>query len=176
VDYGSGMAPPSSAASAERQFADYCCELLASVGPCTARRMFGGWGLSVGGPAAADRLNIAIIAWDTLYLKASAETEPQWVAAGGKPFRYEARGKTMKLNYYTAPDEAMESAQLMAPWARLALQSALKARKVPAARSRGYQISSKAADADKDAHHQPGQRARRVAQRKTRAAQGQAQV
>jgi DNA transformation protein len=31
------------------------------------------------------------------------------------------------MNYYSAPDLALESPQLMAPWARLALQSALKA-------------------------------------------------
>lgn len=108
--------------AADREFADYCCELLAAVGPCTARRMFGGWGIATGG------LNLAIIAWDTLYLKANEETRPRFLAAGCRPFAYEARGKTMQLNYYSAPDEAMESAQLMAPWARLALEAALTAR------------------------------------------------
>lgn len=112
----------------DREFADYCCELLASVGPCTARRMFGGWGIATGG------LNVAIIAWDTLYLKANADTTPQWLAAGGRPFTYEARGKTHQLLYYTAPDDAMESPQHMASWARLALEAALKARKPPAKR------------------------------------------
>ena len=34
----------------------------------------------------------------------------------------------MSMNYYSAPDEAMESPQLMAPWARLALEAALLAR------------------------------------------------
>jgi DNA transformation protein len=34
----------------------------------------------------------------------------------------------MSMNYYSAPDDAMESPQLMAPWARLALEAALKAR------------------------------------------------
>jgi hypothetical protein len=29
-------------------FADYCCELLASVGPCERKRMFGGFGISTG--------------------------------------------------------------------------------------------------------------------------------
>ena len=35
----------------------------------------------------------------------------------------------MKLNYHTPPDEAMDSPALMAPWAQLALQAALAARK-----------------------------------------------
>ncbi len=117
--------------SVQQDFANYCCELLASVGPCVARRMFGGWGISTNG------LNIAIIAWDTLYLKVDAESEPRWAAAGCKPFVYEAKGKAMKLNYYSAPADALESPQLMAPWARQALDCALKARSVQGKRARG---------------------------------------
>lgn len=112
----------------DREFADYCCELLASVGPCTARRMFGGWGIATGG------LNIALIIREVLYLKANADSTANWEAAGGRPFTYEARGKTHQLLYYTAPDDAMESPQHMASWARLALEAALKARKPPAKR------------------------------------------
>jgi DNA transformation protein len=104
-------------------FVLHACELLSSIGPCKAVRMFGGWGVSVEG------MNVAIIAWDTLYLKTNADTQPQWLAAGGKPFRYEAKGKPMNLNYHTPPDEALESPALMAPWARLALQAAVAARK-----------------------------------------------
>ncbi len=110
-------------AAPDRAFADHCCELLSGVGPCVARRMFGGWGISTEG------LNIAIIAWETLYLKASPETEAHWRAAGCEPFVYEAKGKAMQLRYYTAPAEAMDSPALMLPWARLALQAALAARK-----------------------------------------------
>ena len=104
-------------------FASYACELLCGVGPCVAKRMFGGWGISV------DGMNIALIAWDTLFLKTNAETEPQWLAAGAEPFIYEAKGKRMKLNYHTPPAEALESPALMLPWARLALAAAVAARK-----------------------------------------------
>jgi len=104
-------------------FVLHACELLASLGPCKAVRMFGGYGISI------DGMNVAIIAWDTLYLKTNPATEPQWLAAGGKPFVYEAKGKPMKLNYHTPPDEALDSPALMAPWARLALQAALAARR-----------------------------------------------
>jgi DNA transformation protein and related proteins len=101
----------------------HACELLASLGACKAVRMFGGYGVSV------DGMNVALIAWDTLYLKTNATTEAQWLAAGGKPFIYEGKGKPMKLNYHTPPDEALDSPALIAPWARLALQAALEARK-----------------------------------------------
>lgn len=104
-------------------FASYACELLSGLGPCVAKRMFGGWGISV------DGMNIGIIAWDTLFLKTNAETEPQWLAVGAEPFVYEAKGKRMKLNYHTPPAEALESPALMLPWARLALQAAVAARK-----------------------------------------------
>lgn len=117
-------------ASPDDDFARYCCELLARVGPCKARRMFGGWGISTEG------LTFAIIAWDTLYLKTDAASEPRFLAAGGKPFVYEARGKAMKMNYHTAPEDAMESPQLMAPWALQALDCALKAAAARAPRAR----------------------------------------
>lgn len=118
------------ASSPDREFAEHCCELLAAAGPCTARRMFGGWGISTGG------LNIALIAWDRLYLKANEETRARFLEAGCQPFRYEARGRAMQLDYYTAPEQAMDAPQPMAPWARLALEAALKARAAPARRPR----------------------------------------
>jgi DNA transformation protein len=104
-------------------FVLHASELLSCLGPCKAVRMFGGYGLSV------DGMNVAIIAWDTLFLKTNTETEPRWLAAGARPFQYEARGKTMSLHYHTPPDEALESPALMAPWARLALEAAVAARK-----------------------------------------------
>jgi DNA transformation protein len=103
-------------------FVLHACELLGVLGSITAKRMFGGYGLSV------DGMNVAIIAWDTLYLKTNTQTEAQWVAAGGHRFEYTAKGKAARLNYFTPPEEALESPALMAPWARLALQAAVAAR------------------------------------------------
>ena len=100
----------------------HACELLSCLGPVQAKRMFGGYGLSV------DGMNVAIIAYDTLFLKSNEQTEPQWLAAGARAFEYEARGKTMSLHYHTPPDEALESPSQMAPWARLALEAAVAAR------------------------------------------------
>jgi DNA transformation protein len=115
--------PPMPAKPVTDPFVLHACELLSGVGPCVAKRMFGGWGIST------DGMNIGLIAWDTLYLKTNAATEPVWLAAGAMPFVYEAKGKAMKLHYHTPPDEALESPALMLPWARLALEAAVAARK-----------------------------------------------
>ncbi len=115
-------------------FADYCCELLGSLGPAVAKRMFGGYGLSV------DGLTMAIIAWDRLYLKTNADTEPQWLAAGCEKFVFEAKdGKIMQMGYYSAPEAALESRIAMQPWAQLAWQAALAARTKPAKKSTAAQ-------------------------------------
>ena len=119
----------------DKSFADYSCELLQSAGPCVARRMFGGWGISV------DGMTIAILAnlggGDTLWLKANSDTQAVFEAAGCQRFTYEAAGTTRGLNYYSAPADAMESPALMQPWARLALEAALIAKNAkPAKRPR----------------------------------------
>lgn len=122
--------------NASKDFANYCCELLASAGPCTARRMFGGWNLSV------DSMTIALIAdlgaGDKLWLKADDQTRAQWLAAGCARFTYAVtkNGVTrdMGMNYYSAPEEAMDSPDAMRPWVRLALACAEKALAVRLAR------------------------------------------
>ncbi len=114
----------------QSEFANYCCELLATAGPCTAKRMFGGWGIST------DGLTIAIIAnlghGEKLWLKASDDKRQEWEAAGCERFTYASTkdGQTVQrgINYYSAPEDAMDSAGAMAPWARMALQAAISAR------------------------------------------------
>ena len=125
-------------ASPKDDFALYCCELLAGMGPCTARRMFGGYGISQAG------LTLALVAdlggGEKLWLKADFECRALFEAAGCERFSYEmTRGGQRalhSLNYYSAPEEAMESAQLMLQWARLSLDCALKARSAQSPRVR----------------------------------------
>ena len=124
-------------ASPRNDFAMYCCELLSGVGPCTARRMFGGHGISTSG------LTLALVAdlggGDKLWLKADADTRGLYEAQGCERFTYEMtrNGVTAphSLSYYTAPEEAMESPAVMLPWARVALACALKARAAKAAKA-----------------------------------------
>lgn len=105
-------------------FALHCIELLRGLGPTRARRMFGGVGLYV------DGLFIALIAFDRLYLKVSDAHRPAFVAAGCERFVYPMKdGSTASLNYWTAPEAALESPTDMRPWAQRAIEAALAARK-----------------------------------------------
>jgi len=118
---------------------DHCLELLSPVGRPRSRRMFGGHGLYV------DDLFIALIAFERLYLKADDSTRARFEAAGCEPFVYEAKGKRVSVGYWTAPEEAMDSPEAMAPWARLAMQAALQARQAkPAPRPRKLSTAGKA--------------------------------
>ena len=68
------------------EFAAYCVELLAPLGPCTARRMFGGHGLYL------DGVMIGLVAGERLYFKTDAQSLPRWREAGCEPFAFEAKG------------------------------------------------------------------------------------
>jgi DNA transformation protein len=131
------MAPNSPRATPSVAFAQHCGELLASLGEVKARRMFLGWGLSV------DGLTVAVIAWDTLFLKADDTSEPLFVAAGCRVFEHTAKGVTRRMRYYTAPEEALESPAAMQPWARRALQAALSAHRPAERRPRSETPASR---------------------------------
>jgi DNA transformation protein and related proteins len=101
---------------------DHCLELLAPLGAVRAKRMFGGHGLYI------DELFVALIAFERLYLKVDAQTQPAFAEAGCEPFVYDGKGKPITMSYWTVPAEAMESPHLMQPWARQAIEAALRAR------------------------------------------------
>lgn len=107
-------------------------ELLAPVGPVSARRMFGGTGFH------ADGMMFALEVDGTLYLKADDDSRARFDAAGGVPFAFESRRGTVITHYLTPPDEALDSPEAMRPWALLALQAAQRAaaKKAPRKRKR----------------------------------------
>jgi DNA transformation protein and related proteins len=88
--------------------------------------MFGGWSIDV------DGMTVAIIAdlggGEKLWLKADDACRSRYEAAGCERFIYEGKTKTSSMNYYTAPEEVMDSREAMQPWAALALECAVKAR------------------------------------------------
>jgi DNA transformation protein len=108
--------------SAPDPFVDHCLELLGPLGVPRARRMFGGHGVYL------DDLFIGLVDKDQLYLKVDALTRADFEAAGCRPFVYDAGGKPMTMGYFSAPDAALEAPAQMQPWARLALEAALRAR------------------------------------------------
>jgi DNA transformation protein len=107
---------------ADHDLVAHALELLASLGPTRARRMFGGHGIYAG------EHFVALVLQGVLYLKADDTAQPAFAAAGCQPFSYATRdGQRAVLAYWSAPDEALDSPAAMQPWARLAMASALRA-------------------------------------------------
>lgn len=102
-------------------FTDYVMELFGPFGTVAVRRMFGGRGVYL------DGLMFAILSEDTLYLKADEMNRVEFERAGCEIFSYARKGKRATLNFFRAPDAAMESPELMLPWARTAYAAALRA-------------------------------------------------
>lgn len=105
------------------EYTDYLGELLASFGQVTFRSMFGGHGVF------RDGVMFALVADDTLYLKADAQSEQTYRACGLNQFEYRKGAKTVAMSYYMAPEEALDDPQALHDWARLAYESALRSRR-----------------------------------------------
>jgi DNA transformation protein len=103
-------------------FIEHLGELFAPHARFEARRMFGGWGLYLDGSMCG------LVADGQLYLKVDAGSRAVFEAAGSAPFIYTGQARPITMSYWSAPDEALESAEAMRPWARLALEAA---RRVP---------------------------------------------
>jgi len=111
----------------EPEFVAHVRDLLAplAVGAdaLRIRRMFGGHGVFLG-----DTM-FALIADDTLYLKADARSRGDFETAGAEPFTYQRSGRLVQLSYYTTPDGAIEHAEALQPWAERAIAAARRNRK-----------------------------------------------
>ena len=118
-------------------FVTHLQDLFADLGSVKARAMFGGYGFYLEGRM------IGVIMDETLYLKADEETRARFADAGGAPFVYTAKGKTLTMSYWSLPDEAMESPQAMRPWAELASEAAMRKAKIPAKRGSGKRKAGK---------------------------------
>ena len=108
-------------ADTEREFVVYVVELMQSIGPVRVKGMFGGHGIFLEG------LMFGLVADSVLYLKADEETGNQFKAKGLEAFTYNKKGKAIKMSYYQAPEEALESSEEMTAWAGKAYGVAVKA-------------------------------------------------
>lgn len=108
--------------NARNEFVAHCSELLQPLGSVRSRRMFGGHGLYL------DDFFIAIVADEQLYLKTDEQSRGRFEAEGCTPFCFPQKdGELVSTSYFRPPEEALESPSLMQPWARLALEAALRA-------------------------------------------------
>jgi DNA transformation protein and related proteins len=106
-------------------------ELFQEFGSVAVRRMFGGQGIFVEG------LMIALIAGGVIYLKADAETIPQFEREGLAPFSYQTKdGARTLASYWRMPDRLYDDPEELARWVRAARAAALRSvpRKGQAAR------------------------------------------
>ena len=110
--------PPS---PVEKEFTTYIIDLMQSIGPVSAKAMFGGYGIFL------DGLMFGLIADNVLYLKVDQETENEFKAMSLVPFTYNKKGKTFKMSYYQAPEEVLEDGEEMNLWAVKAYSTALRA-------------------------------------------------
>ena len=104
-------------------FQTFVVDQLSRVVPqVRARRMFGGGGIYSG------EVFFALIADDTLYFKVDDSNRPDFEARQMGPFQpYGPKGEVMQ--YYQVPDDLLEDAETLRPWAEKALAVAVRAAK-----------------------------------------------
>ncbi len=95
-------------------------ELLEPLGKISTKIMFGGHGVYCNG------VIMGLVINQALYLKVDDQTRDFFSRAGCEPFVYEMKAKTVAMSYWSVPDDAMESAEEMLPWAKYAYAAALR--------------------------------------------------
>ena len=109
--------------SVTSEYLAYVRDLLGWVPELRSRHMFGGVGLYSG-----ERF-FAILADDTLYLKADDASRPLFRDGGAEAFSYLRQGKACALDYWSVPAEVLEEPDLLRQWGTAALDAALRAKR-----------------------------------------------
>jgi len=122
------------------EFVEYALRQLQVLGPVSARKMFGDYGLY------CDECIFAVIDNDALYLKVDALSRLDYLAAGMGPFQPLA-GKKTGGNYYELPLDVLGSRQKLALWGKKALAAAAHAAVVKGEKQRTKKRRAQAADA-----------------------------
>ncbi|SDW82642.1 DNA transformation protein [Variovorax sp. YR634] len=107
------------------EFVESLHETFERLGRIETRRMFGGHGIWHEGRM------IALVAKDTLYLKADAESAAHFDKLNLPPFTYVRQGKSMPMSYRQAPADLFEDREEAALWGRLAYEAALRSGQPP---------------------------------------------
>ncbi|HEY6100771.1 MAG TPA: TfoX/Sxy family protein [Anaeromyxobacter sp.] len=102
------------------EFVAHALDLLSLVGPVRARAMFGGHGLYGAG------VMFGLLDDDELFLKTDDLCRARFEAAGCRRWFYVSKTERMETGYFRPPDAAHEDPEAMLPWARLALDAALR--------------------------------------------------
>jgi len=98
------------------EFIEYAMDQLETLGEVSCRRMFGGAGLFLGGAM------FALIADDTLYLKANAATVEPFISRNCRQFKPWTHKDTL-MPYWEVPPEILEDAAELTSWAGRSLNT-----------------------------------------------------
>ncbi len=98
------------------QFVLNVLNICAPLGPVTAKRMFGGYGLFLDG-----RMFALVSRDEELFLKADDANRAAFIGRGSVSYG--------KMPYYSAPEEALDGWDGMAPWAEGAVEASRRAKK-----------------------------------------------
>jgi len=101
------------------EFIDFLNEVFEEFGPIETRKMFGGYGIY------HDGIMFALVAENTLYLKADESTKNLFESKDLPQFEYPRKDKMIKMSYYLAPDEIFDDREEAAIWASHAYEVAL---------------------------------------------------
>jgi DNA transformation protein len=100
-------------------YIDFLKDQLGGLGVVSVRRMFGGAGVYCG------RVMFALVADDTLYLKADETSRGDFEAERLEPFTYQTKdGRNTVMSYWRAPERLFDEPDEMLAWARKALAAA----------------------------------------------------
>lgn len=103
------------------QFVEYLTEQLQPLGAVRARAMFGGWGVYLDGRM------FALVAADTLYIKADDASRAEFTDLGLEPFRFEMKGALKEMSYFQPPSAALDGGEMLCVWARKGVAAAARA-------------------------------------------------
>lgn len=95
-------------------------ELFGRLGPIRVKAMFGGYGVY------CDELFFAVVIDGDIGLKVDKENEAAFADAGCTPLVYRRTKEPMPMSFWSVPADALDSEEAMRPWARLALDAAVR--------------------------------------------------
>ncbi len=108
--------------SVSQDFLNFVLEQMQSLPALRSKRMFGGVGLY------SDEVFFAILAEDSLYLKADDGNRQLFVDAGSERFQFVMKGKQRSMDYWLVPAEVLEDAEALAQWTRSAIAAGLRSK------------------------------------------------
>ena len=96
-------------------FKEFVLDQLSELPGVSSRAMFGGHGLYLNGEF------FGLVSGDSVYFKTDAESLPDYVERGSKPFQ--PSEKQTLTSYYEVPLDVLEDNEMMVEWAKRAAKA-----------------------------------------------------